>query len=84
MNEFLGIDVSTLPEENVKVLVDVIPKVKCKNKLLQKISTKLFGYKLIYETRKGKVLKMQAENCKFKTGNISINMKNGEVINEGI
>jgi len=84
MNEFLGIDISTLPEKDVEVLIDIVPKVKCKNILLQRIFTKLFGYKPIYEIRKAKVLEMKSEDCKFKTGNITIDMKNGEVINEGI
>lgn len=83
-NEFLGIDVSTLPEKEVEVLIDIVPKVECKNKLVQKIFTKLFGYKPIYEVRKAKVLEMKSEDCKFETKNITIDMKNGEVINEGI
>lgn len=73
-----GIDVSTLPEKDVKVLVNVIPKVRCKNKLLQKIFVKLFGYKVIYETRRAKVLKIQPEDYKFKTGNMTIDIQSGE------
>lgn len=79
MIEFLETDISLLPEKDIEVLVDVIPKVKCKNKLLQKIFIKLFGYKPIYKRRKAKVLKINSEDCRIKAKNLTIDMKNGEV-----
>ena len=84
MDRFLGVDISTLPEKDVEILIDIVPKVKCKNKLLQKIFIKLFGYLPIYETRKAKVLKMHPEDYKGKNGNITIDIKNGDILNEGI
>ena len=77
MNDYkiLGVDISTLPEQSVEVLVGCEPKVKCKNKFLQKILIKIFGYKPIYETRKAKVLTTKAEDCpKDWDGNITFNV----------
>lgn len=59
----MGIDISTLPDQSVEIPVRCEPKVKCKNKFLQKILVKMFGYKIIYETKKAKVLTLKAEDC---------------------
>ena len=77
MNDYkiLGVDISTLPDQSVEVFVGCEPKVKCKNKFLQKILIKMFGHKPIYETRKAKVLTTKAEDCpKDWNGNITFNV----------
>ena len=59
----MGIDIATLPEQSVEIPVRCEPKVKCRNKFLQKIFAKIFGYKVIYETKQAKVLTIKAEDC---------------------
>lgn len=36
----IGVDISSLPDQSVEILVGCEPKVKCKNKYLQKIFIK--------------------------------------------
>lgn len=50
-NRILGVDISTLPDQSVEIPVRCEPKVKCKNKFIQKMMIKMFGYKVIYETK---------------------------------
>lgn len=50
----IGVDISSLPDQSVEILVGCESKVKCKNKYLQKIFIKMFGYKPVYETRMAK------------------------------
>ena len=61
-NRILGVDISTLPDQSVEIPVRCEPKVKCKNKFIQKIFIKIFGYKIIYETKQAKVLTVKAED----------------------
>lgn len=58
----IGVDMSSLPDQSVEILVGCEPKVKCKNKYLQKIFIKIFGYKPVYETRTAKVVTIKAED----------------------
>lgn len=57
----IGVDISTLPVQSVKVLVGCEPKVKCINKFLQRIFTRVFGLKPVYETKQAKVITVKAE-----------------------
>lgn len=59
----IGVDISTLPVQSVKVLVGCEPKVKCRNKFLQRILIKVFGLKAVYDTKQAKVLTIKAEDC---------------------
>lgn len=59
----IGVDISSLPDQSVEILVGCEPKVKCKNKYLQKIFIKMFGHKPVYETRMAKVVTTKAEYC---------------------
>lgn len=58
----IGVDISNLPNQSVKVLVGCEPNVKCRNKFLQKIFTKVFGLKPVYETKQAKVIITRAED----------------------
>ena len=60
--KFKGIDVSTLPDQSVEIPVRCEPKVKCRNKFLQKMLIKMFGYKVVYETKQAKVFTIKAED----------------------
>ncbi len=60
--KILGVDISTLPDQSVEIPVRCEPKIKCKNKFIQKILIKMFGYKVVYETKKAKVLTVKAED----------------------
>ena len=60
--KFKGIDVSALPDQSVEIPVRCEPKVKCRNKFLQKMLIKIFGYKVICETTQAKVLTIKAED----------------------
>ena len=60
--DVIGVDISTLPDQSVKIFVGCEPKVKCRNKFLQKIFTKVFGVKGVYETRQAKVVTISAED----------------------
>ena len=72
-NRIIGVSISTLPCQSVKVLVGCEPKVKCRNKFLQKIFTKAFGLKLVYETKQAKVITVKAEDYpKDLDGNFEI------------
>lgn len=62
-NKFLGVDIATLPEQSVEIPVRCEPKVKCRNKFLQSMLIKMFGYKVIYETKQAKILTIKAEDC---------------------
>ena len=69
----IGLDISNLPNQSVKVLVGYEPKVKCKNKFLQRILTKVFGLKPVFETKQAKVVTVKAEDCpKDWDGNLEI------------
>lgn len=61
-NRILGVDISTLPYQSVEIPVRCEPKVKCKNKFIQKMLIKMFGYKVIYETKQAKVLIVKTED----------------------
>ena len=62
-DRILGIDISTLPDQSVEIPVRCEPKVKCKNKFIQKIFIKMFGYKVIYEIKQAKKLTVKSEDC---------------------
>ena len=69
----IGLDISNLPNQSVKVLVGCEPKVKCRNKLLQRILTKVFGLKPVFETKQANVVTVKAEDCpKDWDGNLEI------------
>ena len=59
----IGVDISNLPNQSVEILIGCEPKVKCRNKFLQKIFTKVFGLKPVYETKQAKVITVKAEDC---------------------
>ena len=59
----IGVDILNLPDQSVEVLVGCEPKVKCRNKFLQRILIKVFGLKPVYETKQAKVITTRAENC---------------------
>lgn len=53
-----------LPEDQqMEVFITVKPKIKCKNKYLQRILNRIFGFKPYYEVKKGKKLTIKAEDC---------------------
>ncbi len=58
----LGVDVSSIPTQIVTVPV-VEPKVRSKYKFMQKILTKLFGFKVVYEEYYAKVLHFDPRDC---------------------
>ena len=58
----IGVDILNLPDQSVEVLVGCEPKVKCRNKFLQKILIKVFGLKPVYETKQAKVITTRAED----------------------
>ena len=69
----IGVDISNLPDQSVEILVSCEPKVKCRNKFLQKILIKVFGLRLVYETKQAKVVTVKAEDCpKNWDGNLEI------------
>lgn len=69
----IGVDISNLPNQSVKVLVGCEPNVKCRNKFLQRILTKVFGLKPVFETKQAKVVTVKAEDCpKDWDGNLEI------------
>ncbi len=71
----IGVDISSLPDQSVEILVGCEPKVKCKNKYLQKIFIKMFGYKPVYETKQAKVITVKAEDYpKDLDGNLEITL----------
>ena len=59
----IGVDISNLPDQSVEVLVGCEPKVKCRNKFLQRFLTKAFGLKPVYETKQAKVITTRAKDC---------------------
>lgn len=62
-----------LPMQEVKIFTGIEPKYKCKNKLLQKVLTKLFGHVPVYEKRQAKVLVCKPEDYHHNfDGNITI------------
>lgn len=73
-----SIDISSLPDQNVEIFVGVEPKVKCKNKFLQNILVKMFGYKEIYKTITAKVIETKAEDYPLKELNGSLTIEIGE------
>ena len=54
--------IADIPTITAKIPVGIEPKYKCKNKFLQKILTKLFGEKIIYEEKQVKKFIMKAED----------------------
>ena len=62
-NKIIGIDISTLPDQTVEILIGCESKIKCRNKFLQKILTKAFWLKPVYETKQAKVITIRAEDC---------------------
>ena len=62
-NKIIGIYISTLPDQTVEILIGCESKIKCRNKFLQKILTKAFGLKPVYETKQAKVITTRAEDC---------------------
>ena len=59
----IGIDISNIPDQSVEILIGCEPKVKCRNKFLQRIFTRVFGLKPVYETKQAKVVTVRAEDC---------------------
>ena len=59
----IGVDISNMPDQSVEILIGCEPKVKCKNKFLQRILTKACGLKPVYETKQAKVITTRAEDC---------------------
>lgn len=59
----IGVDISNMSDQSVEILVGCEPKVKCRNKFLQKIFTKVFGLKPVYEIKQAKVITTRAEDC---------------------
>lgn len=69
----IGVDISNLPDQSVEILIGCEPKVKCRNKFLQRIFTKIFGLKPVYKTKQVKVITVKAEDCpKDWDGNLEI------------
>ena len=69
----IGVDISNLSDKSVEILIGCEPKVKCKNKFLQRIFTKVFGLKPVYEIKQAKVITVKAEEChKDWDGNLEI------------
>ena len=54
--------IADFPTITARIPVGIEPKYKCKNKFLQKILTKLFGEKVIYEEKQVKKFTMKAED----------------------
>ena len=72
----IGVDISNLPDQSVEILIGCEPKVKCRNKFLQRILTKTFGLKPVYETKRAKVITTRAEDCpKDWDGNLEITFR---------
>ena len=59
----IGVDISNMPDQSVEILIGCEPKVKCRNKFLQRIFTRVFGLKPVYETKQAKVVTVRAEDC---------------------
>ena len=73
LKNIIGVDISNLPDQSVEILIGCEPKVKCKNKFLQRIFTKVFGLKPIYEIKQAKVITVKAEDYpKDLNGNLEI------------
>lgn len=69
----IGVDISNTLDQSVEILIGCEPKVKCRNKFLQRILTKMFGLKPVYETKQAKVITTRAEDCpKDWNGNLEI------------
>lgn len=58
----IGVDISNLSDQSVEILIGCEPKVKCRNKFLQRIFTKVFGLKPVYETKQAKAITIKAED----------------------
>ena len=54
--------IADFPTITARIPVGIEPKYKCKNNFLQKILTKLFGEKVIYEEKQVKKFTMKAED----------------------
>ena len=61
--KIIGVDISNMPDQSVEILIGCEPKVKCKSKFLQRIFTKVFGLKPVYEIKQAKVITVKAEDC---------------------
>lgn len=62
-NEIFGVNISNLPDRFVEIPSGCEPKVKCKNKFIQRILIKIFGLKPVYKTIQAKVITTRAEDC---------------------
>ena len=74
----IGVDISSLPDQSVEIPVKYEPKIKCNNKYIQKLLIKLFGYKVIYQMKKAKVIEIKADNFPMVEwdGSLEINFEN--------
>lgn len=62
-----------IPMQEVKILTGIEPKYKCKNRFLQKVLIRIFGYTTSYETRLAKIVVYKPEDFyKNFDGNITI------------
>lgn len=60
--KILGVDISNVPMQEIRVIVGVEPKVKCKNKVLQSLLLKLFGYRVIQKNVQAKVVTLSSND----------------------
>lgn len=60
--KILGVDISNIPMQEVRVIVGVEPKIKCKNKVLQSLLLKLFGYRVIQKNVQAKVVTLSSND----------------------
>ena len=71
--KIIGVDISNMPDQSVEILIGCEPKVRCRNKFLQIIFTKVFGLKPVFETKQANVITVKAEDCpKDWDGNLEI------------
>ena len=77
--KIIGVDISNLPDQSVEILIGCEPKVKCRNKFLQRIFTKIFGLKPVYKIKQTKVKTVKAKNYpKDWDGNLEITFGENE------
>jgi hypothetical protein len=67
--EFLKEKIEETPTKPTKVLVGVVPKKKHKNKLVQWLLVKLFGYKCEYKTAQAKTIEVKAKDVPLTSFN---------------
>lgn len=61
--EIISVDIANLPSRQTEVLIGCDPKIKSKHKILQKLFIKIFGYKLVFDKKKAKIIEIKAEDC---------------------